>query len=108
MTNKLELILVFVAVMVGVISATYFYLETGIFMKLLKKPLRLVALGMFIISLGVMLSAYITYMNSLGVAILVVGVPLTAAFYWLYLLGSILIAFGARGFASHPKQLIVG
>jgi len=104
MINQVELTLVFVAVLVGIISATYFYLEAGIFMKLLERPLKLIASGMFIISLGVMLSAYISYASNFGVTIEWSGVPASALFYWLYLLGSILIAFGARKFTNRPRK----
>ena len=105
MINQLELTLIVAAVLVGVISATYFYLEAGVFMKLLQRPLRMIAIGMFVISLGVMLSAYISYMSNAGQSAELAGVPLAAAFYWLYLLGSILIAFGARKFASKPQRI---
>jgi hypothetical protein len=105
MTDKLELILVFAAVLTGVLSAAYFYLETGIFMKMLQRPLKLIAFGMFIISIGVLLSAYISYTARQGVTVELVGVPLSAAFYWLYLLGSILIAFGASNFTRRPKPV---
>ena len=103
MINKLELALIFVAVLTGVVSTTYFYLETGIFMKILKKSLRMVAMGMFIISIGVMLSAYINYSATIGISISWAGVPAPAYFYCLYLIGSMLILFGARKFATRPS-----
>jgi MFS family permease len=103
MTNKLELALIFVAVIIGVVSAAYFYVSAGIFMDLLKRPLKLISSGMFVIAIGVLLAAFISYESSLGLSAYFYGIPLQAAFYVLYIVGSIMIAFGARQFTAHPK-----
>ncbi len=105
MTHQLELALIVIAVLFGLASATYFYLEAGIFMKSLQKQLRLIAVGMFIISLGVLLSAFISYESYLGVQTFFYNLPATAFFYWLYILGSIFIGFGARQFTHKGPKI---
>ena len=107
MAEKIQLILIFVAVICGVLSAAYFYLSAGIFMKLLRKPLQLISSGMFLIALGVLLAAFISYEAQQGVNVVVYGIPLSVFFYILYIIGSITIAFGARQFATHPTGKIV-
>lgn len=107
MTNKLQLILIFVAVICGVLSATYFYLSAGIFMNVLRKQLRLISTGVFFIAAGVLLAAFISYEASLGVTIIFFGVPLSVFFYLFYIVGSITIALGARQFTTHPKSEVV-
>ncbi len=103
MADKIQLILVFVAVICGVVSATYFYSSAGIFMNLLRKPLRLISSGMFLIALGVLLAAFISYESQQGIQLYIGGVPFSAFFYILYIIGSIVIAVGARQFATHPS-----
>ena len=93
--------------MTGVVSATYFYASAGIFMNLLKKPLRLVSSGMFLIALGVLLAAFISYESGQGVNFYISGIPLSAFFYVLYIIGSIVIAIGARQFSTHPSGKVV-
>ncbi|MDD5165391.1 MAG: hypothetical protein PHG25_02540 [Candidatus Pacebacteria bacterium] len=104
MADKLQLILIFVAVICGVVSATYFYTSAGIFMHLLRKPLRLISLGMFLIAIGVLLAAFISYEAQFGLDFYVGGIPLSAFFYILYIIGSVVIGFGARQFATHPSD----
>ncbi len=106
-TNTAELILVFVAVMVGVISAAYFYTSTDIFNALLKRPLKLISTGMFIISIGVLLAATISYEASLGINLFFYGFPLSAYFYVLYIIGSIMILLGARKFTHKATVKVV-
>ncbi len=103
MTNQYELILVFVAVLTGVISATYFYQSAGIFVPLLQRPLKLISSGMFLISIGVLLAAFISYESGQGVSFIVYGIPLPAIFYVLYIIGSLMIVWGARGFTYRPR-----
>ena len=107
MSDRFQLILIFFAVMFGVVSAAYFYQSAGIFMELLKKPLKLIATGMFIIAIGVMIAAVISYESSLGYVLALYGVPLTAYFYILYIVGSIFILVGARNFTKRPSQKVV-
>lgn len=103
MTNRLELILIFVAVIIGVVSAAYMYISAGIFMDLLKRPLKLISGGMLVIAVGVLLAAFISYESNLGVSVTLYGLPLQSFFYLLYIIGSIMIALGARRFTRHPK-----
>ncbi len=107
MAEKIQLILIFVAVICGVLSATYFYLSAGIFMNLLRKPLQLISSGMFLIAIGVLLAAFISYEAQFGISLLFYDIPLSALFYILYIIGSITIAMGARQFATHPKGQVV-
>ena len=104
MADKIQLIIIFVAVICGVLSAAYFYLSAGIFMNLLRRPLQLISSGMFLIALGVLLAAFISYEANLGVAVIFFGIPASVFFYILYIIGSITIAFGARQFATHPSS----
>ncbi len=104
MAQQIQLVLIFIAVITGVLSATYFYVSAGIFMNLLKRPLRLISSGMFLIALGVLLAAFISYESGLGVTVILFGIPASAFFYILYIIGSITIAFGARQFATHPTN----
>ena len=106
MTEKYELILIFVAVIVGVVSAAYFYVTAGIFMDLLKRPLKLISSGMFVIAIGVLLAAFISYESSIGFSAYLYGIPLQAAFYVLYIIGSVMIALGARRFTAHPRTKV--
>lgn len=107
MSNEIQLILIFVAVICGVLSTAYFYLSAGIFMNLLRKPLQLISSGMFLIALGVLLAAFISYEAQLGVTVIFYGIPASAFFYILYIIGSITIAIGARHFAKHPNSTVV-
>lgn len=106
MTNQLELVLIFAAVIIGVVSATYFYFSTAIFMDLLRRPLKLISSGMFVIAIGVLLAAFISYESSLGLTISFYGLPLQLIFYLLYIIGSVMIALGARRFTAHPKEKV--
>jgi len=103
MANQYELILIFAAVIIGVVSAAYFYVSAGIFMDLLKRPLKLISSGMLVIAIGVLLAAFISYEANLGISITLYGLPLQTIFYLLYIVGSIMIAFGARKFTAHPR-----
>ncbi len=103
MADKLQLILIFGAVICGVVSATYFYTSAGIFMHLLRKPLRLISSGMFLIAIGVLLAAFISYEAQFNLSFSIGGIPLSAFFYVLYIIGSVIIAIGARQFATHPS-----
>ena len=107
MADQLQLILVFVAVICGVVSAVYFYQSAGIFVSALKKPLRLISSGMFIITLGVLLAAFISYESQLGYSFVSYGfLPISVYFYILYIIGSIMIGIGAHQFATHPTTRI--
>ena len=107
MVEKIQLVLIFVAVICGVVSAVYFYQSAGIFMKLLRRPLRLISSGMFIVTLGVLLAAFISYEAQYGYTFVSYGVPISVFFYILYIIGSIMIGLGARQFATHPSGKVV-
>lgn len=103
--DKILLIQIFASVIIGIVSAAYFYQSTNIFMEALRKPLKLIGCGMMVISAGVLLAAFITYESSLGLEFSWQGYPLSVFFYLLYLVGSLLIILGARKFASKPKPV---
>ncbi len=107
--DQYEIILIFVSVIVGVISATYFYTSAQSFprLRLFQSSLKYIATGMFIITLGVLLAALINYESKLGFDLLLYGVPLQAVFYILYIIGSVLILVGTRKFTYRPKEGIV-
>ena len=97
-SDRFQLIMIFSSVIIGVISAAYFYLSTDIFMDLLKRPLRIIATGMIIMTIDVLLAAFITYEQSRGIAFSFYGLPLQAIFLAFYIIGSVLIGVGARRF----------
>jgi hypothetical protein len=104
--DQFQLVLVFIAVICGVIAAVYFYLSTDIFMSLLKRPLKLIASGMIIMTFGVMLAQVISYESHFGVVFVAYGIPLQAFFYASYIIGSLMILWGARQFASRPTMKV--
>jgi hypothetical protein len=108
MANQIQIILIFAAVIIGVVSAVYFYQSAGVFIKLLRKPLRLISGGMFVITLGVLLAAFISYEAQIGYAFVSYGfLPISTYFYILYIIGSVMIAFGARQFTARPSAEVV-
>lgn len=104
--DQFQLILIFVAVMVGVVSSTYLYTSTGIFLNLLKRPLRFIASGLIIMAVNTLLAAFIMYEAGQGVSFTFYGLPLQAFFFAFYILGSILIFFGARRLISRPTNVV--
>lgn len=102
-SDKFELVFIFVSVICGVISATYFYQSTEIFTSLLKRPLRMISSGMIVMSLGVLLAAFISYEAKMGLKFSFYGIPFEAFFYGMYIIGSIFILLGARKLVSKPK-----
>ncbi|MBP6858253.1 MAG: hypothetical protein KBC33_00260 [Candidatus Pacebacteria bacterium] len=107
--DQYELILIFIAVIIGVVTAAYIYLSAESFprLRLFQSSLKYIALGMFIIAVGVLLAAFINYEAKQGFDLLLYGVPLQAFFYVLYIVGSISILMGARRFTARPKEPIV-
>lgn len=104
LADKFELILTFFAVICGVLSAAYFYDSTDIFVNILKKPLRSISIGMFVIAIGVLLAAVMTYESKFGVNTLTfLGIQLQVFFYSLYIVGSAFIFVGARKFAYRSQ-----
>ncbi|MDE1975393.1 MAG: hypothetical protein KGI49_02710 [Patescibacteria group bacterium] len=102
--DQIQLILIFAASIIGVVSAAYLYETVDTFMPGLKKPLRTMAIGMFVIVLGIILGAFISYESSLGAEFALYGVPLPAYFYIFYIIGFAIISFGARGLVSRPSR----
>ncbi len=78
--DQYELILIFVAVIVGVITAGYIYMSAESFprLRLFQSSLKFIALGMFVIVTGVLLAAFISYEAKLGFDLLLYGIPLQA------------------------------
>ena len=76
-------------------------------MKLLRRPLRLISSGMFIVTLGVLLAAFISYEAQYGYTFVSYGVPISVFFYILYIIGSVMIALGARRLVSRPSNKTV-
>jgi hypothetical protein len=105
MPATLELVLIFVAVICGALSATYFYQISDSFPKMLGGAIRWIAWGMLIIAVGVLIAAYISYAARFGAAIYFYGFPLQAYFFILYIVGSAFIAVGAHKFVTNPSKL---
>src|SRR4051812_41709534 len=105
MNSQIELIMIFSSVIFGVIAAAYFYTSAGIFMDLLKRPIRLIASGMLVISIGVLVAAWISFEQTQGYDMILYGIPVAAYFYVLYIVGSILILLGARKFTHRPEKI---
>lgn len=100
--NALELSLVLFSLIVGMLSALYFYQSTDIFTTLLQKPLKYISTGVMMIMLGIFLAVFISFEQSLGYAVYVYIFPLNALFFLLYIVGSIFIFMGARQFSNKP------
>ncbi|MEK7641755.1 MAG: hypothetical protein AAB365_02055 [Patescibacteria group bacterium] len=107
--DQYELILIFISVIVGVITAAYFYISAESFprLRLFQSSLKYIALGMFVIASGVLLAAFISYEAKQGFDLFLYGIPLQAFFYVLYIFGSISILIGARKFTARPKESVV-
>jgi hypothetical protein len=105
MPATLELILIFVAVICGVLSATYFYQISDSFPRVMKSAIKWIAWGMLVIASGVLIAAYISYAERFGAAIYLYGFPLQAYFFILYIVGSVFIAVGAHKFVTSPGKI---
>ena len=79
-SDDTQLILIFAAVIVGVISASYFYLSTDVFMDRLKRPLKIISSGMMLMAIGVLLAAFISYEAKHGVDLYIYDIPLQVIF----------------------------
>lgn len=102
MNDNIQYILVLISLIIGIISAVYFYESTGIFVNLLQKPLRLISSGMIVISFGILLSVFISFYQNLGYSIAIMNVPISVLFFLMYLIGSLMIFSGARQFSIKP------
>jgi hypothetical protein len=105
MAAQYELIFIFFSVIVGVISAAYFYLSAGAFdhLHLLQRPIKWIAAGIFLIALGVLMAAFISYEEQQGFQLYFYQMPLQVLFYVIYIIGSLAILLGARQFTYHPR-----
>ena len=108
-SDKYELILIFVSVIIGVITAAYFYISAESYsrLRLLQSSLKYFALGMFVIATGVLLAAFINYEAQQGFDLYLYGIPLQAFFYVLYIIGSVFTLIGARSFTSRANKPVV-
>lgn len=109
MIAEYELIFIFFSVIIGVIAAAYFYLSAGAFdhLHLLQRPLKWIAAGMFLIAVGVLMAAFISYEEQQGFQLYFYELPLQVLFYIIYIIGSIMILVGARKFTASPRESVV-
>jgi membrane protease YdiL (CAAX protease family) len=106
MAAQYELIFIFFSVIVGVVAAAYFYLSTGAFehLHLLQRPIKWIAFGVFLITIGVLLAAFISYLEAQSLQLDFYGLPLQVLFYIIYIIGSLAILLGARQFTYRPHS----
>lgn len=110
MVSQFELIFIFSSVIIGVLSAAYFYVSAGVFDHLhtLRHSLKWIAAGMFIIAIGILMAAFISYEAKLGFELIFYGFSLQVFFYMIYILGSLMVLIGARQFThrSHKDNVV--
>jgi len=104
MGEQATMILIIIVTGIVAISVGYLYLSANIFVNALKKPIRLVSLGMFLIDLGVLLVGVITYETYEGLNLSFLNISLSQYFYVLYVAGSVFVILGARKFSHRPAQ----
>jgi hypothetical protein len=104
MGEEAKLILIVIVTGIVALSVGYLYLSANIFVDALKKPIRLVSFGMFLIDLGVLLVGAVTYQAYNGIDLFVFGIPLAQYFYALYVAGSAFVILGARQFSHRPAE----
>jgi len=106
MSDQVELIFIFFSVIVGVVAAAYFYISAGVFvhLNLLQRSLQLISSGMFIIAIGVLMAAFISYEDKQGFELVFYGLPLQVLFYIIYIIGSCMILIGSRGFTHRSNK----
>lgn len=109
MAAQYQLIFIFMSVIVGVVAASYFYISAGAFehLHLLQRPLKWIATGMFLIAIGVLMAAFISFEEQQGLQLFFYDMPLQVVFYVIYIVGSLLIFFGARQFTYRPHGDVV-
>lgn len=106
MTDQFELVFIFFSVIVGVVAAAYFYISAGVFdrLNLLQRSLKWIAAGIFVIAIGVLMAAFISYEEKQGFVLIFYGLPLQVLFYILYIIGSSMILIGARKFTHRSRK----
>lgn len=109
MSGPYELIFIFASVIIGVIAAAYFYLSTDTFkhLHLLQRPIKWIAGGIFLIAIGVLTAAFISYEEQRGFILYFYDLPLQALFYIIYIIGSLMIMVGARRFTYRSHSDVV-
>ena len=107
MSSILQTTLTILAILIGAAAIAYFYFSTDIFTDILKRPLKIISVGMLIINLGVILVAFMAYESSQGNDINFFGLPISTCFYALYFLGSFLVIFGSRKFTRLQQPVSV-
>lgn len=100
--NNFELILILFSIIIGLLSAIYFYKSSEIFTSILQKPLKYISTGVILIMLGIFLAVFISFENSMGNVVYIYILPANALFFLLYIVGSIFIFAGARKFSHKP------
>lgn len=91
--------LITLAVFAGITAVAYFYYSADIFrVDVLKRPFKMISVGMLAINLGIILVIFLAYQSNANVEIKLLGFPLSVYFYILYFLGSMMIIFGSRKF----------
>ena len=102
MINTFELVLILFSLIVGLLSALYFYQSTDIFTSILQRPLKYISTGVIMIILGIFLAVFIAFEQSIGRVVFIYTVPLEVLFFLLYIIGSVFIFIGARQFSHKP------
>ncbi len=104
MTEQTKLILIILVTGIVAISVGYLYLSSNIFVNALKKPIKLVSFGMFLIDIGVLLVGVVSYQTYLGFDLTLLDISLSQYFYIFYVAGSMFVIVGARQFSHRPAQ----
>lgn len=103
MSDIIQPILIILVILIAAVSIAYFYFSTDIFTDILKRPLKMISAGMFVIDLAVVLVAVIAYEASQGTDLgNFLGIPPSIYFYTLFFLGSFMVIFGSHKFANRP------
>ena len=100
--DTFQLVLILFSLIVGMLSALYFYESTDIFTELLQKPLKYISTGVIMIMLGIFLAVFISFEHSIGNVVYIYIFPLNILFFLLYIIGSVFIFMGARKFSHKP------
>ena len=106
-TPEIQAVMIFSAVIVGVVSAGYLYQSVSPFLTALRKAMRLIAFGMLLITFGVLTAASIIFNPELGYPLSPYTNALSALFYLLFIAGSILILLGGRQFTARAAKKVV-
>jgi len=103
-TPEIQAIMIFSAVIVGVISAGYLYQSGEPVLTALRKAMRMIAFGMLLITFGVLVAASIIFSPELVIHCRHIRMPCRCFLYLLFIAGSILILLGGRQFTARPAR----